>query len=87
MQSSAGSLMTVRAGVKTMEDYSIWVREPASHVWHGVSGRPAHSGYRAGCGWDLPLGIKYDFWPVRAGEPGPPEFERCQWCEAARAVR
>ena len=69
------------------EWYTIWVKEPVSHTWHGLSVPPGSSGYRTGCGLELDPLVGNVIWPVHPGEPGPPEFERCQWCEAAGVIQ
>ncbi len=67
--------------------YALWAKEPGSRIWHGLIDRTADANYKAGCGWELAPLISNMLWPVHPGEPGPPEFERCQWCEAADAIR
>jgi hypothetical protein len=66
--------------------YAIWVREPSRKTWHGFINDPPSATDTAGCGWEpFAIGAKA-IWPVGPGDPGPPEFERCQWCEAAGVI-
>jgi hypothetical protein len=63
--------------------YALWVREPTRKTWHGFIDHPPSATDKAGCGWEpAEIGPKA-VWPVGPGDLGPPEFERCQWCEAA----
>ena len=68
------------------EWYTIWVKEPGTHTWHGLSVPPGSSSYRAGCDWELDALVGNMIWPVHLGETGPPEFERCQACVEAGAI-
>jgi hypothetical protein len=65
--------------------YSVWIKERGSRVWHGLT---PGAGYRTRCGRTFTALAANDVWRVRtAAELGPPEFDRCQWCQAAGTAR
>jgi len=66
--------------------YALWVREPNRRVWHGFVDSAPSAYDTAGCGWEPPAIGATAIWPVGPGDPGPPEFERCQWCAAAGVI-
>jgi hypothetical protein len=66
--------------------YRIWIQERDSRVWHGVTARPGDAGYRTACGLQFDRLVGHEVWPAREGEPGPAEFDRCQWCQAQASI-
>lgn len=59
--------------------YRLWIEEQDKAVWHGIT-RPEGGGeVRAGCGWELSI-YRSRLWPVKPGEEGPPEAQRCHDC-------
>jgi hypothetical protein len=70
-----------------VDQYTSWVQEPGSRIWHGLTDNPDGFTTRAGCGWEPDAMVRKTIWPVHPSEPGPPEFERCQWCAAAAVIR
>jgi hypothetical protein len=64
----------------------VWVKESGTGIWHAVVSDLNGGGYVVRCGWDVAPLVLTEIWTVHAGEPGPPVFERCQWCEAAAGI-
>lgn len=58
---------------------ALWFEESDKRVWHRMTKREGHMNYHAVCGWHLSP-VTGRIWPQKAGDPGPPEADRCRTC-------
>jgi hypothetical protein len=66
---------------------AIWFEEHGTTtLWHRAERRSGRARYATGCGAQMRLREIARVWPQKAGEIGPPSWERCSQCVRRRTA-